>query len=393
VALATIARGIDPSHADRARRHRTRRSVALRLVLDPSLQPEHRVLAAALDELIARIARIVKATDRAIEELDAQRASTDVAVRGRSLYQLRDAPRRERLSTLRDVLHGLEARILTVRTGPPFAHIAAGPPPAVQPMTSPTQRRALLALRTVLAVVRDAEAGGAYLKATSRLYEEWLFLRLARVLAGNARNPGSLRELIERIDEARYGAGLPRATTLRFDLFDGRTALLRFEPWIRTRPEARDYGDEICREDIAAAPLTPDLLLILQAGSDVRATVIDAKYTSALKPVVWQRAERYFALRRTDTGRRIDTGVWLAAPIPVNGGADRSAVQPPHAWRGGFLPLVPGTAEPEPLLPGDGAVVPARSAPRDAGAGAAGVRSDGPEITLRAFLRVVLGVP
>ena len=392
VALAAIARTLDPALAGRSPRRRTRRSIALRLVLDPSLQPEHRVLAAALDELTARIARIVRATDRAIEEMDAQRGSTDVAVRGRSLYQLRDAPRRERLNSLQDVLHGLQARILTVRTGPPFAGIAAGPPPAVTPMTSPTQRRALRALRTVLAVVRDAEAGGSYLKATSRLYEEWLFLRLAGVLARNARSPSPLRELIARIDEARYGAGLARATTLRFDLFDGRTAVLRFEPWVRTRPEARDHGDEICREDIAAAPLTPDLLLFLHSGSDVRATVIDAKYTSALKPVVWQRAERYFALRRTDTGRRIDTGVWLAAPIPVSGTADRSAVQPPHGWRGGFLPLVPGTAEPEPLLPGDGAVVSARSAPRDAGVGAADVRSDGPEITLRAFLRFVLGV-
>lgn len=392
VALAAVAPPADPSLVLRAPRDRSRRAIALRLVLDPALHPEHRVLASALDELTSRIARIVSATDRAIREMDAQRPSTDVAVRGRSLYQLRDAPRRERLASLREVLHGLQARILTVRTGPPFGEMANGPPAAVLPLTSPTQRRALLALRTVLAAVREAEAGGAYLKATSRLYEEWLFLRLVRVLAGNARGAAPLHELIARIDDARYGAGLPRDTTVRFELYDGRTAVLRFEPWIRTRPEAKLHGDEICREDIAAAPLTPDVLLELRTGEDVTATIIDAKYTSALKPAVWQRAQRYFALRRTDTGRRIDTGVWLAAPIAVADEADRTAVQPPHGWRGGFLPVVPGTVEPEPLLPGDGAPVPARRASTRAGTGAADVRSDGPEITLRAFLRAVLGV-
>lgn len=392
LALAAVANAPDASVTLRTRRDRTRRAHTVRLVLDPSLHTEHRVLAAALDELTARIARIVDATDRAIREMDAQRPSTDVAVRGRSLYQLRDAPRRERLASLREVLHGLQARILTVRTGPPFAETPAGPPAGFVPLTSPAQRRALRALRTVLAAVRDAEAGGSYLKATSRLYEEWLFLRLARVLAANARSAAPLTELIDRIDASRYGAGLPRDTAVRFALFDGRTAVLRFEPWIRTRPEAKVHGDEICREDIAAAPLTPDIVLELRTEDEVRAIVIDAKYTSALKPAVWQRAERYFALRRTDTGRRIDTAVWLAAPIAVTGGDGLEVVRPPHGWRGGFLPLVPGTPEPEPIVPGESRVVPARRTATRAGTGAADVRSDGPEVTLRAFLRHVLGV-
>jgi hypothetical protein len=356
-ALTAVDAAVD-THV-RARHARgDRRARVLGELLDPARRPELRDIAAALDEVAARVGRITKATDAAIAELDAQRPSADVLVHGRSLYTLRDAPRRERLAALGDALHTLQARVLTVRTGPPFARVVAHAAAPARVVASAPHRHAIVAVRAVLDAVREAEAGGSYLTPTSRLYEEWLFLRLARCVARIAVDAAPLTRFTARLGRRHYGGGLPRDVALRFELPGGRLCVLRFEPWIRPRPEARDAGDDLCREDIAAAPLTPDVLLEVHDGTATRIAIVDAKYTTDPRPGLWRRLERYFAVRRTSTGRRLDAGVWLAAPISVAyDAAARAAVRPPTGWRGGFLPLVPGTTALEPLVPAEGPVV------------------------------------
>jgi hypothetical protein len=378
-ALAGLDTGMDARV--RARHARGgRRSRVLRELLDPAHRPELRGIAATLDEVAARVARITRSTDAAIAELDAQRPSADISVHGRSLYSLRDAPRRERLVSLGDTLHALQARVLTVRTGPPFATVVARAAAPARIVTSRPHHDAIVALRAVVGAVREAEAGGSYLTPTSRLYEEWLFLRVARGVAALALDAAPLAHFTARLARRQYGGGLPRDTMLRFELPGGVQCVLRFEPWIRPRPDAKEAGDDLCREDIAAAPLTPDVVLEVNDGPITRIAIIDAKYTSEPRPVLWRRLERYFAVRRTATGRRLDASVWLAAPISIAYDAHaRAAVRPPAGWLGGFLPLVPGTAVLEPLVAAEGPVIAAQP-----GAG------DGADATVRALVGVVV---
>jgi hypothetical protein len=344
------------AHTRRAPVRRTddRRALLLARLHDPARRPDVRALAAGLDLLARRADAIRGAATEALEEIRRDRADTDirVAARGASLYDVREAPRVARLEEVAAAANAVAADIRSSRAAEPFgrAQLSVRARTAAAPGTSLGDAADALR-RTARAMA--AVAGGSYRRPTSSLYESWVFLRIVRAFATVARSADPLDALIDALRRRRFGVGVPAVTTTTFRLYDGRSLAITFEPFIRVRAEAAAHGDELCREDIAAAPLTPDVLIVLRDERIRRVAIVDAKYIARPRPDVWHRLARYSFIRHTATGRSAGADVWLAAPISTETGDDNI----PEGWRGGLLPLLPASGMPQQIPRGDGAAL------------------------------------
>jgi hypothetical protein len=387
-----------------ARRHR------LASLRDPAQRADVRAIAGGLELLARRADGMRVAAADALDEIRRGRVDTDVHV-GRdrvSLYDIREAPRVRRLEDVasraaaiaasirraRELEPFARARPLAARLGPAHAGArASGRAASGRPRTGVASmgRRAgtphgdaFDALRRTARVIRAVE-GGSYRRPTSALYESWVYLRLVRAFSTLARSAAPLQELLDSLGQRRLGSAIPAGTTATFALHDGRGVVLTFEPFVRSRRLALEQGDALFREDDVAAPLTPDVMIVLRRERIERVAIVDAKYIARPRPDLWRRLARYSGIRHTATGRSAAADVWLAAPIGTDA-ADVACV--PDAWRGGLLPLVPGSARPTPILRGDGPPItfagPTRAGSRGRHHAA---ERDGAAVTAAAFAR------
>ncbi len=313
--LAT--RGFDP------RRRGGARSVT---ILGEALTPtkdtvEHRVIVWFLRLLAQRVRRCIESAQEQIALIEADRELRDTRLDdGPTLYEEVDLPKIERLRACISQGRELGTQIRRAERSPLFRDVGpqegATDTPVFQHV-EPYYRFGLLMRRYVAESLVILEAGeGERLKATSRLYEHWVFLRLAEAFRSCGLRGGDMQGIVRRLARHRFVLDLDDDVVLTFHADHSRVVRLRYEPWILPVGTARSRGEALCRGMEGSAPAwRPDVLVEFIDGSEVMyAVVVDSKYSSRIRDHHWSRVEKYSEIRTVAGLRQVVRQVWLAYP-------------------------------------------------------------------------------
>lgn len=288
---------------------------------------EHRAIAGFLQLLLLR-ARWCRQT--ALEQarvIERDRRFRDQRVReGPTLYELEDVPRLRRLRQAADraqrlgrsversramsFLEGIRPTLALPET-PIFTHVA------------PYRRLFRAMFRYLRSSLFLLDTGTEErLKATSRMYEQWVFLQTLAALHHAGLRCGGTEGILRQVTADRFTLDIDRGAELIFESRDGRRLKVRYEPWILSRDEAQARGDSVYQGRARAAPWCPDVLIEVGAmteGAEPKfvveyAFVIDAKYTRRLRPAAWYETEKYAEIRSMTDRRQVVKQIWLAYP-------------------------------------------------------------------------------
>ena len=316
-AMRLAARGVDP---------RSQNSVQSVTVSEEVLTRtgdtvEHRVILWFLGVLLERVRECVASANRQISLIEEDREFRDVRFGGGpTLYEEEDRPKVQRLRAsitsgrklteqIRRATRSTLFRDVRPQDGitdtPVFQHVDA------------YYRFSLLMRRYLSASLVVLEAGdGERMKPTSRLYEHWVYLRLAEAFQACGLRGGDIEGIVRRQTRHRFVLDLDDDVVLVFHVGDGRHVRLRYEPWILPASTARQRGEVLCRGAESPAPAwKPDVLVEFIDGSDViYAVVVDSKYTRRIRDDHWSRVEKYAQIRTVAGLRQVVRQVWLAYP-------------------------------------------------------------------------------
>ena len=309
-------RGFDP----RSRHARWPVLVPGRVLTKTSDTVEHRLMLGFLRLLLVQVGECVDAARRQIDRIEADREWRHVAVGdGPTLYEEVDLPR---IGRLRDsVRQGgeLAAQIRRAMRLPLFGGLApqgGEPDTPVFTHVEPYYRFAR-AMRGYLAsslVVLEAGADER-LKETSRLYEHWVFLRLAEAFRAAGLRGDDVEGVVRRLSRHRFVLDLDDDMVVTFRVDGRRRIRVRYEPWILSADAARRRGDLLCRGTGAGPAWRPDVLIEFIAGREVDyAVVVDSKYSRRIQDHHWARVEKYTRIRTVTDLRQVVRQVWLAHP-------------------------------------------------------------------------------
>ena len=310
------ARGFDP----RSRNAPWPVTIPGRVLAKTSDTVEHRLMLGFLRLLLAQVGECVDAARRQIERIEADREWRHVALGdGPTLYEEVDLPKIERL---RDAVRQgaeLAAQIRRSVGLPLFQGLApqhGAPDTPVFTHVAPYYRFAR-AMRGYLAsslVVLEAGADER-LKETSRLYEHWVFLRLAEAFRAAGLRGDDVEGVVRRLSRHRFVLDLDDDMIVTFRVDDRRRVRVRYEPWILSADAARRRGDLLCRGAGAGPAWRPDVLIEFIDGRDVDyAVVVDSKYSKRIQDHHWARVEKYTRIRTVEGLRQVVRQVWLAHP-------------------------------------------------------------------------------
>ena len=282
---------------------------------------EHRVILWFLRLLLQRVRECTEAARAEIGRIESERDLRNLAMdAGPTLYEEVDLPKIERLRESIAQARELAAQIRRAARSPLFRHLR----PQAGPFDTPVfqhvgayhrfgqrMRHYLTASLVVL------EAGEQErLKATSRLYEHWVFLRLAEAFRSCGLSGDDLEGVFRRRGRHRFVLDLDNDMVLLFRVDRGRFVRLRYEPWILPVDAARRRGDTLCRGAADSAPAwKPDVLVeFIDGGEAIYAVVVDAKYSARIQDHHWSRVEKYAQIRTVAGLRQVVRQVWLAHP-------------------------------------------------------------------------------
>ena len=288
---------------------------------------EHRAIAGFLQLLVLR-ARWCRQTalDQA-RVIERDRRFRDQRVReGPTLYQLEDVPR---LNRLRQAAYRAEALVRSVGRSRALSFLEGVRPVLALPETpifthvAAYRRLFRTMFRYLTSSLLLLDTGTEErLKATSRMYEQWVFLQIVSALTHAGLRCEGTEGILRQVTVDRFTLDIERGAELMFEGKDGRRLKVRYEPWVFSRDEASARGDSVYQGRPRAAPWCPDILVELgSTSSDAGARfvveyafVIDAKYTRRLSPAAWYYTEKYREIRSARDRRQVVKQIWLAYP-------------------------------------------------------------------------------
>ena len=287
--------------------------------------PEHRLVRAFLDLLIRRANSCARAAaahiDVIVDEKEFRNANVGA---GPSIYETIDIPRIRRLTrALQDAREaGALATAMTelpyLRDVPPqFATVRGG---AFQ--RSPEYRCVLGIVRGFLlanAVWYDGDKLATVTKLTSRLFEQWCYLRIVDAFRECGIDLEEWDDALRQNLSSRFILDFDRG--LRFEGSLGSALRLRFryEPWILGRSSALEAGETLCRGRRGEAAWCPDIVIecLQRDAGDWQAVygiVLDCKYSTAIREHHWTDTAKYLEIRSTHSQRQVVKQLWLVAP-------------------------------------------------------------------------------
>lgn len=287
--------------------------------------PEHRLLNGFLGNLTQRLSLCARAAAEHMLAVEQERPLRDIRFNeGPSLYESMDVPK---LSRLRDAQRKAE-RLRELVRGMVELPFLQEVPAQLAPVRGGMFQRSH-EYRELFHVIRNFLAKGALeyegddfagvTKLTSRLFEQWCFLRIINAF----RAAGvELREWTETLRDY-----LPSRFLLDFDrglqfegLLGGKIRLrFRYEPWILGEEAAARAGETLCRVSTQNVAWSPDVMIecLLPTGDTweaVYAIVLDSKYVSRIHASQWNATRKYFQIRSTRSKRQVVRQLWLLWP-------------------------------------------------------------------------------
>lgn len=308
-------RGIDP------RKNETSSSVMIanQVLTRTSDTVEHRVILGFLRFLVGRVAQCMKVANEQMQLIKGDRHLRDVKIGGQAtLYEEVDLPKIGRLQEAVTEGRKLRAQIQRATRLPVFRGVAAELREADTPIFRHVESyyRFGKAMRRYLASAFVILEDGASerMKHTSRLYEHWVFLRLAHAFRSGGLRGDEVQGIVRRWSRHRFVLDLDDDVVLTYSAGSEREVRIRYEPWILPVEAARRRGDILCR-DSARLPWRPDVLIeFIERGRLEYAVVVDSKYTKRIQDRHWSAVEKYMQIRTTDGLRQVVRQVWLAYP-------------------------------------------------------------------------------
>lgn len=287
---------------------------------------EHGRIAGVLEELEERALSCALSAETQIRALERERPFRDVAVGSENLYSSVDLPRIRLLGDAAERARTLRRRIREART----ASWLRGVRPTSGDMQSPVfehvapyrKFREVVANFRRSASVFLADGEDEQLKSTARMYEQWVLLQLVAALRETGLRTESAVRLFRGSGRRRFTLDIERGAQVEFRSRDGRIVLIRYEPWVLPRTDARTRRDTVYRGRESTVPWSPDVLLeVLRDDAEVGvpnsveyAVAVDAKYSRRIEEDHWAAARRYLEIKSTRTDRQVVYQSWLAYP-------------------------------------------------------------------------------
>jgi hypothetical protein len=292
--------------------------------------PEHQAIRAVLESLRLRARYCQEVALNDVQAIEADRDHRDVRFGAApSLFEVVDRSRLRRLEGVirRSRMAEFRAQALL---GAPVLRESSSRRDAIEGgrfERSAEYRGVLRLLKNYMArnvAIDDSRAGSQVTKLTSKLFEQWCFVRVVDAF----RTAGlDLREWSSALRQhlvSRYLLDFERG--LNFEgQFDGGYLRLRIrcEPWILSEAGARRAGETLFRGSSGDTPWSPDIVIECQryeteAWRTVYAIVMDSKYVNRLTQAHWHRTAKYLEIRRTFDRRQIVRQLWLVTACEDN---------------------------------------------------------------------------
>jgi|GEM_PF-2447388 len=159
-------------------------------------------------------------------------------------------------------------------------------------------------------------------KLTSRLFEQWCYLRIIEAF----RKSGlELREWTDALREnlrSRFLVDFDRGLTFEGSLTSDLRLRFRYEPWILGTESATKAGETLCRGANVDVAWSPDIVIecLRKSGTDwqpVYAIVLDSKYTPRIRDDHWRDTSKYRQIRSTRAKKQIVRHLCLISPAPL----------------------------------------------------------------------------
>lgn len=288
---------------------------------------EHRVISGMLDLLLSRTRDCHSNLMRHILALKQDRVWRDRPVRGgRSLFATEDVPRLEQLEQRRTQARALIKQLMQARRMEPFTNLKGRLDLTQTPVFANVEpyrkirHQMIRFLRSGLVIVEEGIE--ERIKSTSRLYEQWVFLQIVAAFRSAGLSCASQLGILHSSQKFRFTLDLDRGARATFVAPDGRSVIVRYEPWVKPRESAVQNRDSVYRGTTGANAWSPDILIeFLTNPSEVGTAprieygvIVDAKYTRVIRDDHWNSTSKYLEIRATGTDAQIIRQQWLAFP-------------------------------------------------------------------------------
>ena len=227
-------------------------AVVVECVRESADTVEHRTIAAFLDLLVTRARDCHRNALLQAQAIDRDRAFRDIRQPdGSSLFVEFDLPRIERLRAASERALSLCSRIARARSLPFLQHVRSEPGSMRTQVFQhvPAYREFRAAATHFLSASSVVIEDGAeeQLKSTSRMYEQWAFLQLLAAFRSCGVQTADGKRLVRAVGRQRYTLDIERGSRVEFRSRDGRIIVIRYEPWVLPRKEAKSRRDTVYR--------------------------------------------------------------------------------------------------------------------------------------------------
>lgn len=324
--IGLVAAGRDPRRPQIAKPFHV-----MRTVLEESTDTlEHQVIAGFLEFLVERVHDCQANIESHIKALIDDRAfRTLPSGAGLSLYESIDLPKIEKLRSAHRRACRLEKLVRSARRTSHLAGVSARFPfvdsPVFRNIEAYYRIRTLIQQYLSSSLIVLAEGQEERLKATNKLYEQWVLIQIASSLRFLGLSCESMEGMLNQVRRYRYTLDIDRGARLTFTSASEWFVVVRYEPWIHPEYVARQSKDELFRGDKGRASWSPDILVEFcrKGGIDQEfagytveyAVVVDAKYARRIGEHHRRDVGKYHEIRSTSSRRQVVRQVWIAAPI------------------------------------------------------------------------------
>ncbi len=292
--------------------------------------PEHRVVRAFLEILGRRAQLCAKAAAEHIRAIESDRHLRHIR-RGSdpSLYETIDVPRIRRLQ---EAIAKADRTTNTLRTLAAFPFISGAKAELAAVRGGAFQRsreyQALLAVirRYLLAnaVWYEGDDLSAVTKLTSRLFEQWCFLRLVDAFRAAGLSLREWDDALRQNLRSRFILDFDRGLKFEGLLTSELRIRVRYEPWVLGVDSATRAQETLCRVSATDVAWSPDIVVecLTRNGEDwmpAYVIVLDCKYTAKIRNQHWNDTAKYLQIRCTRSRRQVVKQLWLVSPISGDG--------------------------------------------------------------------------